>query len=222
MDVKIEPCWKELLKKEFETDYFNNIATFLHKEKDAHKIIYPPGNLIFNAFCLTHPNDIKVVILGQDPYHGPNQACGLSFSVPNGVKTPPSLKNIYKEIEQDLSTQINKNGNLEDWAKQGVFLLNASLTVEAGKAGSHSNIGWNIFTDNVIKIISSKYSNIVFMLWGNYARTKAQYIDSSKHLILEAAHPSPLARGAFFGCKHFSKCNNYLIEHKIKPIDWTL
>ncbi len=222
MNVKINQEWKLLLKPEFEKDYFIKLADFLHKEKGDNKIIYPPGSLIFNAFDITSPSDVKVIILGQDPYHGPNQAHGLSFSVPTGIKTPPSLKNIYKEIESDLNIQIEKDGNLENWAKQGVFLLNASLTVEAGKAASHSNIGWALFTDSVIETLSKNYNNLVFMLWGNFARTKSSLIDKSKHLVLEAAHPSPLARGAFFGCKHFSQCNKYLSDHNITPINWGL
>ena len=165
---------------------------------------------------------MKVVILGQDPYHGPNQAHGLSFSVPDGINPPPSLKNIYKEIENDLQIKLNKNGNLQEWARQGVFLLNAVLTVRASEPTSHSNIGWHIFTDSVIKAISDSKDGVVFMLWGNYARSKRDLIDKNRHLVLEAAHPSPLARGAFFGCRHFSQCNNYLISKGIAPIDWSL
>lgn len=222
MDVKIQQEWKELLKEEFEKEYFKNIAGFLHKEKREGKTIYPPGSLIFNAFELTPPSKLKVVILGQDPYHGPNQAHGLSFSVPNGINPPPSLKNIYKEIESDLQIKLNKNGNLQEWARQGVFLLNAVLTVRASEPTSHSNIGWHIFTDSVIKAISDSKEGVVFMLWGNYARSKRDLIDKNRHLVLEAAHPSPLARGAFFGCRHFSQCNNYLISKGIAPIDWSL
>lgn len=222
MDVKIQQEWKELLKEEFEKDYFKNIAGFLHKEKREGKTIYPPGSLIFNAFELTPPSKLKVVILGQDPYHGPNQAHGLSFSVPDGINPPPSLKNIYKEIESDLQIKLNKNGNLQEWARQGVFLLNAVLTVRASEPTSHSNIGWHIFTDSVIKAISDSKEGVVFMLWGNYARSKRDLIDKNRHLVLEAAHPSPLARGAFFGCRHFSQCNNYLISQGIAPIDWSL
>ncbi|MBQ6870877.1 MAG: uracil-DNA glycosylase [Bacteroidales bacterium] len=222
MDVKIQQEWKELLKEEFEKEYFKNIAGFLHKEKREGKTIYPPGSLIFNAFELTPPSKLKVVILGQDPYHGPNQAHGLSFSVPDGINPPPSLKNIYKEIESDLQIKLNKNGNLQEWARQGVFLLNAVLTVRASEPTSHSNIGWHIFTDSVIKAISDSKEGVVFMLWGNYARSKRDLIDKNRHLVLEAAHPSPLARGAFFGCRHFSQCNNYLISKGIAPIDWSL
>ena len=222
MDVKIQQEWKEKLQGEFGKEYFRNLAGFLHAEKAAGKTIYPPGSLIFNAFELTPLSKVKVVILGQDPYHGPNQAHGLSFSVPDGIPAPPSLKNIYKEIESDLGIKINKNGNLENWAKQGVFLLNAVLTVRASEPTSHSRIGWTEFTDSVIKTISDNSEGVVFMLWGNFARGKKELIDSTKHYILEAAHPSPLARGAFFGCKHFSKCNEILKNLGKTPIDWSL
>lgn len=220
MDVRIERQWKEVLSDEFNKEYFVNLVSFLHKEKREGKVIYPPGSLIFNAFDSTPFDEVKVVILGQDPYHGEHQAHGLSFSVPDGVPIPPSLKNIYKEIEDDLGITLNKNGNLSGWAKQGVFLLNAVLTVRAGMAASHSSIGWNYFTDAVIRALSDRKEHLVFMLWGNFARSKSLLIDSSKHLVLEAAHPSPLARGAFFGCRHFSKCNNYLIACGKEPIDW--
>jgi len=222
MDVKIEQEWKQVLKGEFEKEYFSKIVNFLHKEKGDGRTIYPPGSLIFNAFRLTPFSKVKVVILGQDPYHGPGQAHGLSFSVPDGVTPPPSLKNIYKEIESDLGITLKKNGNLEAWANQGVFLLNAVLTVRAAQAASHSSIGWNLFTDSVIKAISDQKEGVVFMLWGNFARSKRDLIDHNRHLVLEAAHPSPLARGAFFGCRHFSKCNEYLISRSLQPIDWSL
>ncbi|MBE6230511.1 MAG: uracil-DNA glycosylase [Bacteroidales bacterium] len=222
MDVKIEQEWKEVLKNEFEKEYFSGIVNFLHKEKGEGRTIYPPGSLIFNAFRLTPFSKVKVVILGQDPYHGPGQAHGLSFSVPDGVTPPPSLKNIYKEIESDLGITLKKNGNLEAWANQGVFLLNAVLTVRAAQAASHGNIGWNLFTDSVIKAISDQKNGVVFMLWGNFARSKRDLIDHNRHLVLEAAHPSPLARGAFFGCRHFSRCNEYLISQGVAPIDWSL
>ncbi len=221
MDVQIEQEWKEVLKEEFEKEYFSNLALYLKKEKREGITIYPPGQQIFNAFHLTPFSKVKVVILGQDPYHGPNQAHGLSFSVPPQTPAPPSLKNIYKEIESDLGIKLNKNGNLQEWASQGVFLLNAVLTVRASQAASHSSIGWHIFTDKVIKELSQGREGLVFMLWGNFARSKKNLIDSSKHLILEAAHPSPLARGAFFGCKHFSRCNSYLSERGKSPIDWS-
>lgn len=220
MDVKIEPHWKKMLADEFDKAYFADLVKFLHAEKGAGKTIYPPGSKIFNAFELTPFDNVKVVILGQDPYHGPNQAHGLSFSVPDRIPAPPSLKNIYKEIEEDLNVKLDKNGNLEGWARQGVFLLNAVLTVRAGEPASHSRIGWTQFTDAVIKTISDNTEGVVFMLWGNFARSKKELIDSSKHCILEAAHPSPLARGAFFGCRHFSKCNSYLISKGKAPIDW--
>lgn len=222
MDVKINPEWKEVLEQEFEKEYFKKIVAFLHREKREGEVIYPPGPLIFNAFDTTPFSKVKVVILGQDPYHGAGQAHGLSFSVPDGVAAPPSLKNIYKEIEDDLAIKVHKNGSLVSWAKQGVFLLNAVLTVRAAEPTSHGAIGWNIFTDAVIRAISERKEHVVFMLWGNYARSKKALIDKDKHLILEAAHPSPLARGAFFGCKHFSKCNSYLKEHGDPPIDWSI
>lgn len=222
MDVKIQQEWKQMLAEEFDKEYFHNLVKFLHAEKDAGKTIYPPGGQIFNAFDLTPPGDVKVVILGQDPYHGPNQAHGLSFSVPDGIPAPPSLKNIYKEIEDDLKIKLYKNGNLEGWARQGVFLLNAVLTVRASEPTSHSRIGWTQFTDAVIKSISDNCKGVVFMLWGNFARSKKDLIDSTKHYILEAAHPSPLARGAFFGCKHFSKCNGILESIGKEPVDWSL
>ena len=221
MDVKINNEWKEVLSSEFNKEYFANLANFLHTEKSQGKTIYPPGKEIFSAFDLTPFSKVKVVILGQDPYHGPNQAHGLSFSVPQGVTAPPSLKNIYKEIESDLNIKLNKNGNLEEWAKQGVFLLNAVLTVRASEPTSHSKIGWSSFTDKVIQTISESKEGIVFMLWGNFAKSKSSLIDKSKHLVLEGAHPSPLARGAFFGCKHFSKCNEYLSSLGKGPIDWS-
>lgn len=220
MEVRIEESWKAVLREEFGKDYFARIAAFLHQEKREGKTIYPPGPLIFNAFQLTPFDKVKVVILGQDPYHGPGQAHGLSFSVQDGVALPPSLQNIYKEIAADIGTIPPASGNLERWARQGVFLLNSVLTVRAGSPTSHSSIGWQTFTDAVIKTISDRKECVVFMLWGNYARSKKPLIDSNKHLILEAAHPSPLARGAFFGCRHFSKANNFLIASGQTPIAW--
>ena len=222
MDVKIETSWKEVLKDEFEKDYFSNLVSFLHQERAQGAVIYPPGALIFNAFALTPFDKVKVVIIGQDPYHNPGQAEGLSFSVPSGVRIPPSLKNIYKEIESDLGVKVNKDGSLRSWAEQGVFLLNAVLTVRANQPTSHSKIGWQQFTDSVIKAISDKKEGIIFLLWGNYAKGKKTLIDSSKHYILEAAHPSPLAGGAFFGCKHFSKTNDILLQNGKKAIDWSI
>ena len=222
MDVKIEKTWKDALESEFEKPYFASLVRFLHSEKAEGKTIYPSGNQIFKAFELTPLNEVKVVILGQDPYHGPGQAMGLSFSVPDGVPAPPSLKNIFKEIETDLGVEMSGKHNLEDWARQGVLLLNAILTVEGGKAASHSKIGWEQFTDAAIRTISEKCNGVVFMLWGNFARSKAELIDSSRHLILQAAHPSPLARGAFFGSRHFSKANSYLASIGKSEINWKL
>lgn len=228
MEVKIEESWKSVLKDEFDKPYFKGLVEFLHKEKRDGKTIYPPGPLIFNAFNLTPFDKVKVVILGQDPYHGPGQAEGLSFSVPSGIKPPPSLVNIYKEIADDLSYQsekkdqsiLNRDGSLKDWAEQGVFLLNAVLTVRASEPASHANIGWTTFTDAVIRRISDNKENIIFLLWGNYAKGKKELIDTSKHYVLEAAHPSPLARGAFFGSKHFSKSNQILKELGSSEIKW--
>ena len=222
MDVKIEQSWKEALAGEFGKPYFAELVNFLRQEKAAGKVIYPPGSQIFRAFDLTPVQNVKVVILGQDPYHGPGQAHGLSFSVPSGVPAPPSLKNIFKEIETDLGVRMSGHPNLENWARQGVLLLNAVLTVRAAEAASHSRIGWQEFTDAVIKYISDNCEGVVFMLWGNFARGKSELIDHSRHCVLEAAHPSPLARGAFFGCRHFSQANNYLLSTFRTPINWQL
>ena len=223
MDVRIEPSWKEVLQPEFDKPYFAELSAFLHREKDSGTTIYPPAGKIFNAFALTPFDKVRVVILGQDPYHNPGQAEGLSFSVPSGVATPPSLVNIYREISTDLGVDMSrKDGSLKGWAEQGVFLLNAILTVKAFQAASHSRIGWERFTDAVIKTISDRKEGVVFLLWGNFARNKKELIDTGRHYVLEAAHPSPLARGAFFGCKHFSKTNEILINNGQKPIDWTL
>lgn len=222
MNVKIEKSWGEVLKDEFEKPYFLEMAQFLRSEKENGKIIYPLGGLIFNAFEYCPFNDVKVVILGQDPYHNPGEAMGLSFSVPHGKRIPPSLLNIYKELHTDIGMEKPNHGDLSSWANQGVFLLNAMLTVEHKKAGSHRKIGWQKFTDAVIQKLSKNRENLVFMLWGNFAKNKKDLIDSSKHLILEAPHPSPLARGGFFGCKHFSKANTYLSSHKYTPIDWNI
>ena len=220
MNVKIEQSWKEALAGEFEKPYFVSLVNYLREEKTAGKKIFPPGSQIFRAFDLTPVKDVKVVILGQDPYHGLGQAHGLSFSVPYGVSAPPSLKNIFKEIESDLGVKMSGCPNLEKWASQGVLLLNAVLTVRSGEAASHSRIGWEQFTDAVIKYISDNCEGVVFMLWGNFARTKSALIDHSRHHVLEAAHPSPLARGAFFGCRHFSKANSALSASGRTPIDW--
>ena len=220
-DVRIENGWKEALKQEFLSEYFAKIKENLLAAK-AREIVYPPGNLIFNAFNLTPFERVRAVILGQDPYHGAHQAMGLSFSVPRGVRIPPSLVNIYKEIKSDLGISEPASGDLSYWAKQGVLLLNASLSVGANRANSHSGFGWQIFTDAVIKILSARRQNLVFMLWGNFAKAKSALIDAQKHLILTAAHPSPLAGGAFFGCRHFSRCNEYLRAHGLGEIDWDL
>lgn len=222
MDVKIEESWKRVLGQEFEKEYFSKLAQYLHKEKAEGKTIFPPGNCIFKAFELCPLDRIKVVILGQDPYHGAGQAMGLSFSVPQGVTAPPSLKNIFKEIESDLGIRMSGSPDLAPWARQGVLLLNAVLTVRSGEPTSHSAIGWQTFTDAVISTISDKCEGVVFLLWGNYAKSKAPLIDRARHHVLEAAHPSPLARGAFFGCRHFSKTNEILKAEGKSPIDWQL
>ncbi len=222
MEVKIEQSWKSALADEFGKPYFESLVRFLHQEKATGNTIFPPGSQIFRAFELTPVDKVKVVILGQDPYHGPGQAHGLSFSVPEGVTAPPSLKNIFKEIESDLGVSMSGYPNLESWARQGVLLLNAVLTVRSGVAASHSKIGWQEFTDAVIKYISDNCEGVVFMLWGNFARTKSELIDKSRHFVLEAAHPSPLARGAFFGCRHFSRANEALASSGRTPINWQL
>ena len=223
MDVIIEEGWKEVLKAEFKKTYFQQVTVHIKTEKSQGKIIYPPGTFIFNAFNTTPIDKVKVVILGQDPYHGPGQAHGLCFSVSNGVQPPPSLINIFKELHDDIGINIPNHGNLTHWAQQGVFLLNASLTVRAGDPMSHSKIGWAVFTDEVIRKISEEKKHVVFLLWGKYAQDKQVLIDGSKHLMLKAAHPSPLsADKGFFGCRHFSKTNEYLIKNGIDPIDWKL
>lgn len=222
MNVNIEPSWKEALAPEFEKPYFASLVEYLHAQKAAGKVIYPPGREIFRAFDLCPVDKVKAVILGQDPYHGAGQAMGLSFSVPQGVPAPPSLQNIFKEICSDCGTAMSGSPDLTPWARQGVLLLNSILTVQANMAASHSKIGWEQFTDAVIRYLSDNCSNIVFMLWGNFARSKAALVDSSRHLVLQAAHPSPLARGAFFGCRHFSKANEYLASCGKTPIDWKL
>ena len=222
MEVRIEESWKSALADEFGKPYFASLVRFLHEEKASGKKIFPPGSQIFKAFELTPVSQVKVVILGQDPYHGLGQAHGLSFSVPDGIPAPPSLKNIFKEIETDLGICMSGYPNLEKWARQGVLLLNAVLTVRSGEAASHSKIGWQEFTDAVIKYISDNCEGVVFMLWGNFARSKRDLIDHSRHHVLEAAHPSPLARGAFFGCRHFSQANAILSSRGLQPIDWQL
>lgn len=219
---KIEESWLEALKDEFQQPYFTSIKRFLISEKQKGVTIYPPGPLIFNAFNKAPFDKVKVVLLGQDPYHGPGQAHGLCFSVPDGVKPPPSLKNVFKEINTDLGLPIPTSGNLEKWAEQGVFLLNAMLTVQARKASSHSKIGWQQFTDAAIRTLSEKREGLVFMLWGNFAKKKAVLIDESKHLVLKSGHPSPLAARYFFGCRHFSQANEYLKQQGKQAIDWSL
>jgi uracil-DNA glycosylase len=224
MDVQIAKGWKEVLYKEFQQDYFIRITDQLKIEKQSQVKIYPPGPMIFNAFNTTDFNEVKVVIIGQDPYHGPGQAHGLSFSVQAGIKPPPSLINIYKEIESDLGVKMPRDyGNLTHWAKQGVLLLNATLTVRANQPNSHAGIGWSQFTDAVIQKLNQEKEQLVFLLWGNFAKEKGAHIDQKKHLVLKAAHPSPFAADkGFYGCRHFSKTNQYLIEHGLDPIDWLI
>ena len=224
MDVKMEASWKAALKHEFSKPYFQQIVGFLKTEKAAGKTIYPPGPLIFNAFNQTPFSKTRVVILGQDPYHGAGQAHGLSFSVPNGINPPPSLKNIFKEIQDDIGVAMPQQyGNLTKWAEQGVLLLNAALTVRAGEPFSHAKIGWAEFTNAVIQAISDDKEGVVFLLWGKFAQDKQVLIDETKHHVLKAAHPSPFsADKGFFGCKHFSKTNELLAEQGFKPIDWKL
>ncbi|HNZ68834.1 MAG: uracil-DNA glycosylase [Prolixibacteraceae bacterium] len=220
MNVRIEPTWKEVLEDEFQKPYFEALTRFVKEEYASHRV-FPPGSLIFNAFDKCPFDRVKVVILGQDPYHGPGQAHGLCFSVPDGVEFPPSLQNIFTEIESDLGIKAPRSGNLERWAGQGVFLLNAILTVTAHVAGSHQNQGWEIFTDRVIHLLAENHENLVFMLWGNYAQQKGKFIDPSRHLVLKSVHPSPLSvyRG-FFGNRHFSKANEYLQAHGKTPVAW--
>jgi uracil-DNA glycosylase len=223
MDVKIEASWKEILKDEFKKPYFLQISEHLKTEKKQGKTIYPPGPLIFNAFEKTPFDQVKVVILGQDPYHGVKQAHGLSFSVQDGVPPPPSLVNIFKELHEDVGVPIPSHGNLEKWAEQGVLLLNASLTVRAQEPMSHSKIGWEKLTNTIIHKVSELKEHVVFILWGRFAQEKAALIDSKKHFIIKSVHPSPLsAKNGFFGSRPFSKTNDYLVKHGIDPIDWAL
>lgn len=223
MDVQIEDSWKNLLATEFGKPYFRQIVHHLKTEKTQGKTIYPPGPFIFNAFNSTPVEKVKVVILGQDPYHGPGQAHGLCFSVQKGVPPPPSLVNIFKELNSDIGMPIPNHGDLSHWARQGVFLLNASLTVRAAEPMSHSRIGWAQFTDTVIQTLSANSENLVFLLWGKFAQEKVRLIDESRHHILKAAHPSPLsAHNGFFGCRHFSKTNQYLLGRGIEGVDWNL
>ena len=227
MDVQIHPSWKEVLKNEFSKTYFQQLVTFLKTEKARGDVIYPPGKLIFNAFNKTPFPDLRVVILGQDPYHGAGQAHGLCFSVQPGVRVPPSLVNIYKELQSDLGIAPPRHGFLEHWARQGVLLLNSVLTVEMGMAASHQGKGWERFTDAVIRAVNAKAEPVVFLLWGSYAQKKAAFVDSvergGRHLVLKAPHPSPLsAHNGFLGCRHFSKANAFLEANGMTPIDWSL
>ncbi len=220
IDVNIENSWKELLQEEFSKKYFQKLIKFIKEEYSTQKV-YPKGSLIFNAFNYCSFDDLKVVILGQDPYHGYNQAHGLSFSVLSDIKKPPSLVNIFKEIQNDIGKKIPESGNLEHWAKQGVLMLNSILTVRKSEPGSHREKGWELFTDAVVDIISQKTSKKVFMLWGAYAQKKGKKIDRNKHLVLEAAHPSPFsAHTGFFNTNHFSRCNEYLNLYNIQEINW--
>ncbi len=218
---KINASWKIKLQHEFNADYFRQLKAFLLQEKAQNKTIYPPGSLIFNAFDSTPFEAVRVVILGQDPYHGPGQAHGLCFSVSGNMNQPPSLKNIFKELHQDLGIPVPASGNLQKWAGQGVLLLNATLTVRMGEAGSHQNQGWEQFTDAVIRLISAEKKNVIFMLWGKYAQAKEVLIDPRKHFILKAAHPSPFsAYQGFFGCRHFSRANEILRNIGSEPVNW--
>ena len=215
----LDPEWQELLKDELNSLNFTRIVSFLNSQNST---IYPPKELIFNAFNLCKPSNLKVIIIGQDPYHNAGEAMGLAFSTPNNKKTPPSLKNIFKELFDDLDCDIftSRSSDLTSWANQGVLLLNTALTVEQNRPASHSKIGWQIFTAGVIRVINTKFDHCVFMLWGNHAKNLAPLIDSNRHMILKAAHPSPLARGAFFGSHHFSQCNAYLLAHGKSQINW--
>jgi uracil-DNA glycosylase len=224
MDVQIEDSWKKELAPEFEKPYFQQIVTFLRMERMAGKVIYPPGSLIFNAFRQTPFNKVKVVLLGQDPYHGPGQAQGLCFSVPKGISPPPSLVNVFKELKSDVGVDVPSGfGDLTAWAHQGVLLLNASLTVRANEPMSHSKIGWATFTNEVISTLSSQKKGILFLLWGRFAQEKQELIDETRHHVLKAAHPSPFsADKGFFGCRHFSKTNEWLVKDGKEPINWKL
>ena len=222
IDPKIEDGWKSVLMDQFQSPYFSALKEFLLEEKKTYTL-YPPGNLIFNAFQRTPFDKVKVVILGQDPYHGPGQAHGLCFSVPQGIPKPPSLVNIFKELHSDLGIAIPEHGNLEKWADQGVLLINATLTVRKGQAGSHQKQGWETFTNRVIEVVSEKKSGVVFLLWGRFAQAKETLIDGNKHRILKSAHPSPLsAYNGFFNCRHFSRTNEYLLQQGKTEIDWSL
>lgn len=222
-DVQLDPSWKALLSGEFEQAYMQQLGDFLRAEKAAGKVIFPPGPQMFNALNSTPFDKVKVVVLGQDPYHGPGQAHGLSFSVPPGVRIPPSLLNIYKEIERDLGVAIPSHGCLQSWAEQGVLLLNATLSVQQANAGSHQNKGWEQFTDRIVQQLSEQREGLVFLLWGSYAQKKGRVIDAQKHCVLKSVHPSPLsAHRGFLGCGHFSATNNYLLQRGQSPIDWSV
>jgi uracil-DNA glycosylase len=221
--IRLEPSWKAVLREEFDKPYMLELGEFLRREKAAGKVVYPPGPLIFNALNSTPLDQVKVVIIGQDPYHGPGQAHGLCFSVQRGVPAPPSLQNIYKELKRDLNIDMPAHGCLQHWAEQGVLLLNTSLTVEQGNAGSHADKGWQPFTDKVIEAVSAERPHLVFLLWGAHAQSKQRLIDPSKHLVLRSPHPSPLsAHRGFIGNGHFSRCNKFLEQHGLQPIDWRL
>ncbi|MBU3069904.1 uracil-DNA glycosylase [Aestuariicella sp. G3-2] len=223
MNIQLEPSWLGVLGGEFQLPYMQTLKQFLVQEKEAGKVIYPSGGQIFNALNTTPFESVKVVILGQDPYHGPGQAHGLSFSVPPGVKIPPSLRNIYKEIERDLGLPVPNHGCLQSWAEQGVLLLNATLTVEQAQAGSHQKRGWEQFTDRIVQSLSEQRTGLVFLMWGSYAQKKGRVIDRSKHCVLESVHPSPLsAHRGFLGCGHFSQANQYLQQQGIAPINWSV
>lgn len=221
--VKLEPSWLQVLGDEFDKPYMIELKAFLQAEKKAGKVIYPPADLWFNALNTTPFNAVRVVILGQDPYHGPGQAHGLCFSVLRGVPTPPSLQNMFKELRSDIGVPIPAHGNLQHWAEQGVLLLNAVLTVEQARANAHQGRGWELFTDACIAHLNREREGLVFLLWGSYAQRKGQLIDRTRHCVLEAPHPSPLsAHRGFLGCRHFSKTNSWLEEHGERPVDWTL
>ena len=221
MDVKIEESWKRELAPEFDKDYFRELTDFVRGEYLSGKQIYPAARNIFNAFNLCPVDSVRVVIIGQDPYHEPGQAMGLCFSVPDGITPPPSLQNIYREIESDLGRPSSTHGDLTHWAKQGVLLLNSTLTVRAHIAASHSGMGWETFTDSVIRTVAQTRKHVVYMLWGSYAQKKAALVDNAQNLVLKTVHPSPLsAYRGFFGCKHFSRANEYLAQHGKSPIDW--
>lgn len=221
--IKLEPSWKTALRDQFEQPYMQQLREFLRQEHAAGKEIYPPGPLIFNALNSTPLDKVKVVILGQDPYHGPGQAHGLSFSVQPGIAAPPSLVNIFKELQRDLNIPIARHGCLQSWADQGVLLLNTTLTVERANAASHANKGWQLFTDRIIQVVSEQRSDVVFLLWGSHAQSKQKLIDGTKHLILKSVHPSPLsAYRGFLGCGHFSQANRFLEQRGLTPIQWEL